>query len=317
MSHRTYYFLLNPRSGTALSLGLNSVKLKDQLDTLGYDAIVDADDEAPFNERIEKARTSECEVVVAAGGDGTASALASALAGTDKILTIMPLGTVNSLAKDLSVPLDIDDWLASLAAMEPRRIDVGEVNGKLFLHMAVVGLIPAMAAGREMLRDRTGFGAKVGLLRYFLRRLSRTRRLAVQIDPANEPARIERVQSLAVACNAYGEGFGKFLARDTLDSGELTLYLIKRLALFDLARLGLEMLLGRWQEDKAIDIQSVPAVTIHSHKPRLQVMLDGEIQSLEEPLKFKIRPRALHVLAPPPEGEKNIDSESNASAKGA
>ncbi len=313
MPDRSYHFVLNPRSGTALALGLTSETLRTRLETAGYDASIDAEDDAPFQERIERARESDCDVVVAAGGDGTASGLASALAGTDKTLAIMPLGTVNSLARDLSVPLDIDGWLASLRTLEPRRIDVAEVNGHLFLHMVVIGLIPSLAKGRELLRERTELTAKLGLLRYFLRRLSRTRRLALQIDPIDEQARVERVQAIAVACNAYEEGLGKVLTRETLDSGELTLYVLKRLALPDILRLGVEMVLGRWQEDKALTIQKVPEVTIRSHKPRLQVMLDGEIQSLEVPLHFKIRPQALRVLAAPQGEEKTAPAEDQAS----
>lgn len=297
MPERSYHFVLNPRSGTALAMGLTSESLRTRLEAAGYEAAIDSDDDAPFQERIERARSSESHVVVAAGGDGTASGLAAALAGTDKTLAIMPLGTVNSLAKDLSVPLDIDSWLANLKSLEPRRIDVAEVNGRLFLHMVVIGLIPGLAAGRELLRERTELTAKIGLLRYFLRRLSRARRLAVQIDPAGEDTRVERVQAIAVSCNAYEEGLGKVLSRETLDGGELTLYVLKRLNLPDIVRLGVEMVLGRWKEDKAISIQKVTEVTIRAKKPRLQVMLDGEIQSLEVPLHFKIRPQALQVLA--------------------
>ena len=314
MSERSYHFVLNPRSGTALALGLTSEALRARLDAAGYNASIDADDDAPFQERIERARSCACDVVVAAGGDGTASGLASALADTDKTLAIMPLGTVNSLAKDLSVPLDIDSWLASLKTLEPRRIDVAEVNGRLFLHMVVIGLIPSMAKGRELLRERTELTAKLGLARYFLRRLSRTRRLAIQIDPKDEAARAERVQAIAIACNAYEEGLGKVLTRETLDSGELTLYILKRLGLSDIIRLGIEMVLGRWQEDKALTIQKVPEVTIRSHKPRLQVMLDGEIQSLEVPLHFKIKPQALQVLAAPQGEDKTAPAEERSPA---
>lgn len=304
MSDRRYHFVLNPRSGTALALGLTSETLRGLLESQGYEATIDADDDAPFPERIERARACDCEVVVAAGGDGTASGLAAALAGSHKTLAVMPLGTVNSLAKDISVPLDIDSWLATLRTMEPRRIDVGEVNGRLFLHMVVIGLIPGLAKGREVLRGKKAFAAKIGLLQYFLRRLSRARRLAIQIDPTDGDAWTERIQSVAVVCNAYEEGLGKVLIRETLDGGELTLYVLKRLELSDVGRLGIKMVLGHWQDDAALTIHRAREVTIRSHKPRLQVMLDGEIQSLEVPLHFKIKPQALSVLAAPTSAEK-------------
>ena len=295
----SYYVLLNTRSGTAHALGVTADTLAQSMERHGYQFAIDADDESSFEDRISDALASEHDVIIAAGGDGTASGVASALVGSEKTLAVMPLGTVNSLAKDLSVPLDIEAWVAALGSMEKRRVDVGEVNGRIFLHMVVIGLIPSLAAGRELMRGQMGIGAKIGLLRYFLRRLARTRRLAVQIDPEGETARIERVQSIAISCNPYEEAAGSILKRETLDAGELTLYTLTRLGTWDIVRLGSEMLLGRWKQDEALSIQSVSAVTIRSRKPRLQVMIDGEIESMAVPLVFRIRPSALQVLAHP------------------
>lgn len=297
--HVSYHVVLNTRSGTAHALGITADTLSQSMERHGYKFTIDADDESPFEDRIDRALASEHDIVVAAGGDGTASGIASALVGSEKTLAVMPLGTVNSLAKDLSVPLDIDTWVASLGSMEKRRVDVGEVNGRVFLHMVVIGLIPSLAAGRELMRGQLGVGAKIGLLRYFLRRLARTRRLAVQIDPAGEAARIERVQSIAISCNPYEEATGSILKRETLDAGELTLYTLKHLGPWDMVRLGGEMLLGHWKGDDALSIQTVAAVTIRSRKPRLQIMIDGEIESMAVPLAFRIRPSALQVLAHP------------------
>ncbi len=310
-SQSSYHVVLNTRSGTAHALGVTADTLSQSMEQHGYKFTVDADDESTFEDRISRALASEHDVVVAAGGDGTASGIASALVGSDKTLAVMPLGTVNSLAKDLSVPLDIDAWVASLGSMEKRRVDVGEVNGRIFLHMVVIGLIPSLAAGRELLRGQVGVGAKIGLLQYFLRRLARTRRLAVQIDPEGETARIERVQSIAISCNPYEEAAGSILKRETLDAGELTLYTLKQLGTWDIVRLGTEMLLGRWKQDEALSIQSVPAVTIRSRNPRLQVMIDGEIQSLAVPLALRVRPGALQVLAHPDADSKLVAQTVN------
>ena len=294
---RRYYFILNSRSGTASALGLTADVLRRDLQQAGHQAVVDDEDDISFASRIERACASDCEVIVAAGGDGTVSSVAEALIDSDKVLAVLPLGTVNSLARDLGMPLDLKSWIGSLAGMETQWIDVGEVNDMIFLHMVVIGLIPGMAAGRELLRGRTELGAKIGLLRYFYRRLSRARRMVMQIDPSNDSARIERIQAVAITCNAYDEGFGRILSRQQLDAGELTIYQVGHLGVVDALRLALEMFLGRWQQDRALKIQKSPSVVIRSHKPRLQVMLDGEIESIAVPLHFRIRPRALQVLS--------------------
>lgn len=293
-----FHILLNPNSGTVQALGLTAETLRQSFAAAGLTATVDADAETPFETRIARAVASEAEIVVAAGGDGTATALAAALIGTDKSLAVLPLGTANLLARDLGLPLDLEQAVRALAECEPRRIDVGEVNGQIFLHKVVIGLIPGIAAGREQLRGRTDLGAKVGFLRYFVRRLERAPRLAVAITSRDAVDRVERIRAIAVANNAYDEGFGRVFARQRLDGGTLSLYILKRLSVVDALRLGAAMALGHWRQDSALSIESVRSVTLQAKKPSATVMIDGELQNFEFPLRFRTRPLALSVLAP-------------------
>lgn len=293
------HILFNSHSGTALETGLTGEELRDRLMAEGHEATVDSDSERDLEARIAEAIADEADIIVAAGGDGTVTAIAEALVGTEKTMAILPMGTANLLARDLNIPLQLDEWLPAFAGMQARRIDVGEVNGRVFLHKVVIGFVPGIAAGRELLRGRDGIGARLAFLRYFFRRLFRSRRLAVEIAHAGGERRIHRVQAVAVASNAYEEGFARFFSRPRLDAGILTLYILKHLGLSDLIRLSLAFILGRWRSDDALEIESVEAVTIKSHKKTLKVMLDGEVLALDPPLAFSIRPGALKVLAPP------------------
>ena len=292
------HVLFNSHSGTALELGLTGEELRRRLEREGHEALVD-DDDRDLADRIADAMASDSEIVVVAGGDGTVTAVAQAALDSGKTLAILPMGTANLLARDLAIPLELEEWLPAFARMEPRRIDVGAVNRHIFLHKVVIGFVPGIAAGRELLRGREGLGAKLAFLRYFFRRLFRSRRLAVEITLADGERRIHRVQAVAVASNAYEEGFARFFSRPRLDSSILTLYILKHLGLGDLLRLSLGFLLGRWRSDEALQVESVDAVTIRGRKKTLNVMLDGEIVALEPPLAFSIRPGALKVLAPP------------------
>lgn len=295
-----YHVVLNAKSGTALTLGLTAEKLVESFAANNLEASVDDDDSVPLDERVQRAAESGAEIIVAAGGDGTATALAQGLAGTDKALAILPLGTANLLARDLGVPLDLDATIAALSSMQPRQIDVGEVNGRVFLHKVVVGVIPAIARVREQIRGRTDLASMFGFFRYMVRRISTARRMAIAISSRDTNDRIERLHAVAVANNAYDQGFGLVFSRACLDGGQLTLYTLRRLSLGDVVRLALEMLTGRWQEDEALGIESVRSVTIRSKRPMLSVMIDGEVMRLETPLQFRIRPKALTVLAPVP-----------------
>jgi diacylglycerol kinase family enzyme len=190
--------------------------------------------------------------------------------------------------------------------MAPRRIDVGEVNGRVFLHKVVIGAIPGIAAAREQLRGRTDLGAKFAFLSHFVNRLSRLRRFAVEITPGKGEPHIERVQSIAVANNDYDEGPGKVFSRARLDEGTLSLYLLRQLSLGDALRLGFGMLLGSWRNDQVLEIENVRSVVIRTRRKRVRVMLDGEVEMVASPLAFRSLPLALTVLAPPVAAEPSL-----------
>lgn len=298
MASLSHYVILNANAGTANALGVDAASLGALFKANGLEAEIDARSDVTLSQRIDDAMTSGAPTVVAAGGDGTITALAAALVGSDKNLAILPLGTVNALAKDLHVPLDLAGAVAALVTGESHRIDVGEVNGRIFLHKVVVGLIPGVAAGREKIRGRQDTFAKIGFLRYFFRRLARSKRIAVVIDPGDGERRIERVQAMAVASNSYDEGLGQFFSRQSLDRGTLTLYVLRHFTTRDFIRLTTGMLLGNWRNDEALTVQSVKSVTIDTRKDLVKVMFDGEVETLHTPLQFTIRPKALSVIVP-------------------
>jgi|TARA_A100001391_G_scaffold46728_1_gene27603 YegS/Rv2252/BmrU family lipid kinase len=297
MSQRRFHLVLNVNSGTVQALGVTSDTLKAMFAEQGLEVTIDADPDTELSDRIRRAIEGDADTIIAAGGDGTVTALATAIVHSDKNLAILPLGTANLLARDLGMPLDLREAIGALRDMEPLAIDVSEVNGTIFLHKAVIGVIPELAAGREYIRGQ-GVGAKIGFMRYFFRRISRARRLALEISTGDGQSRVERVQAIAVASNAYDEGLGRFFHRDKLDTGLLTIYVLHHLRVADVFRLATGMLAGHWRDYDALSISTARTVTIRSKKPRLQLMIDGEVQSMEAPLHFKIYPRALSVLAP-------------------
>ncbi|WP_404404859.1 diacylglycerol/lipid kinase family protein [Pelagibacterium halotolerans] len=298
MSLDRYHVLLNSRSGAVRALGVTPEGLAARFERHGLDATIDGDLEGRVEDRIARAAASDAEVIVAAGGDGTVTSVAERILGTGKAIAILPLGTLNLLAKDLGVPLDIDAWFAALPGMTPKSIDVADVNGRIFLHKAVIGVLPDIAAARERIRG-AGLLAKLRYLLYVFRRVARSRRFALEVITETGEKRIERVHAIGVASNAYDEAFGHFMTRQRLDTGLMTLYKVSRSSPLGFLRLAAGMLAGRWRDDPSLHIQPAHSVTIRSRKPRLQVMIDGEIESLETPLHFTIKHKALPILAPP------------------
>ncbi len=298
MSDISHHILFNGHSGTALGGALTTGDLVARFKAMGHTVSIDADATRPFEERLRTARLSPAPVLVAAGGDGTVTALAAVAIETGKQLAVLPLGTANLLARDLSLPLTIDEWFTSYPQMAEREIDVGAVNGRVFLHKVVIGAVPGLAAAREKIRGRSDPAALFGFLRHFIRRLSRVRRFAVEVTPEDGTAQIRRLHALAVANNDYDEGLGRVFARSRLDGGALSLYALNSLTAGDALRLAVEMLMGNWRADDVLEIEQVRAVTVRTRRRNVRAMLDGEILMLRGPLSFEIRPRALRVLAP-------------------
>lgn len=297
MVARHFHVIFNPNAGTALASALTTVRLRALFDAAGLAYDIDDNDALPLADRVAHAVQGTGNVIVAGGGDGTVLAVAEAIAGTDKTLGILPLGTMNALARDLALPLDLEGAIVALGSSEPRAIDLAEVNGRPFLHNVIIGLVPSIAVGRELIRGK-GVIEKLGFVRFMLRRFARARRIALALRREGGDVRIERLQTLLVANNSYEQRFGTIMSRRRLDRGSLTVYLIRSLRVPDAVRLAVEMLWGTWQEDEVIEFEQVRSLDVDGKRKRVLATMDGEVLHLDLPLRFGVRPKSLQVLAP-------------------
>lgn len=291
------WLILNQASGSAS--GATRDELVAELAASGIEIEPAANDEASLDARTKAALASDAEVIVAAGGDGTITAVTAAILGTGKRLAVVPLGTANLLARDLGISLDWREAVRGLQASTPRAIDVAEVNGRVFLHKVVIGLVPSFAAAREKIRGRESLRTLSALVLYLWRRVTRSRRFAVALTTSDGETRVVRVRAVAVANNAYDEGFGRVFARQHLDQGHLTLYALKALQPMAVVRLAMEMWMGHWKDDSDIDFRPVTALTLNARRSMRKAMIDGEVINLQIPASFRILPGALTVLVPP------------------
>lgn len=292
------HVIFNGRSGSAEQLGIDRDALIEKLVNAGHTAEVDDDDERPFCDRLEAAKASHANVIVAAGGDGTVTGIADAVMASEKVLAILPLGTANLLAKDLAIPLDIDEAIAVVGSTSVREIDAASVNDRLFLHKVVIGTFPDIAAEREKLRDDASLIGKLCFAQTLFARIATSQKMAISIRGDGKHRNVRRVHAIAVANNGYAEGMGKIFARETLDRGVLTVYSLKRLKPLLAFRMAAEMVFGRWRNDDAIEFEEATSVTIDARLPSIEVMIDGEVDTMSLPLTFEIKPRALKVLVP-------------------
>jgi diacylglycerol kinase (ATP) len=121
----TYTIVANPIAGKgAVRRHLPSVTAEFQRLGLAFDVVTTT----RAGEARDLARGASGRIVVAMGGDGTINEVANGLAGTDKILGVIPSGSGNDFIKSAGIPSDISQSCALLAQAKTRRIDLGRVS---------------------------------------------------------------------------------------------------------------------------------------------------------------------------------------------
>jgi diacylglycerol kinase family enzyme len=248
----------------------------------------------------EAARTAGAgaSIVVAAGGDGTVSRVASGLIGTGGVLGVLPLGTLNHFAKDLRIPLDLEKAVATIASGRVGSIDVGRVNDRVFLNNSSIGIYPNIVEARDELR-RLGHRKWAAFALATFRVLRRHRGVLVRIE-ADGRQSAWRTPFVFVGNNEYEVDGIRLGSRARLDGGRLFAYLTPRVRARELPMLLARALLGRGRQSGAFEIVSAEELWIDTPKARrVRVALDGEITTMITPLHYRTCPAALKVLLPP------------------
>lgn len=236
-------------------------------------------------------------LIVAAGGDGTINAVANAVAGTEAVLGVLPTGTLNHFARDLGLPADLEQATLTLATGQVRFVDVGQVNGRIFLNNCSIGLYPSMVIRRDEQRQRLGRGKWLAMFMAFLSLFKRYPLVKVELDLGDRSARCA-TPLVFIGNNRYETNLLNLGRRHGLDGGELSVYLINAPTRLRLLRLVVRGLLGRLANDRDFELLFMKGLTVESRKRNLRVAMDGEVLRMRPPLVFQMRPRALRVLAP-------------------
>jgi len=291
----------NAKSGTAKRTELEST-LSGHFAKYGTEAkIVLVENGSELIGAAQQAIADGCRTLVAAGGDGTINAVASVVvaaadAGQDVVLGVLPLGTLNHFAKDLGIPLDLEQAVRVVVEGEVRAVDVGEVNGKTFVNNSSLGLYPTLVKKREQGQSlgRSKWSAFAVAMFTVLGRYPFVK-VAIEIDGRQL---MRKTPLVFIGNNRYlieGLRLGK---RDRLDSGKLSVFLTRDIGRARLCWFALRALLGRLRDEKDFDAIETTALRIVTSGKHVRISADGEIDRLAIPLEYRIRPKALRVVAP-------------------
>ncbi len=244
---------------------------------------------------------SGSKTLVVAGGDGTISAVASTLLYSGATLGVLPMGTLNHFAKDLRIPMDMEHAARVLANGCVARVDVGEVNGRIFINNSSLGVYPQMVNQRKAFRHK-GFAKWEAVLWAAFAAMKRMPFLKLRLTTADTHL-AGLTPMIFVGNNEYSvEGF-EAGTRCRMDAGQLFIYALKASTRSELIRLALLALFGCLRQDRDFDSLCVPEAWIETRRRWARVSLDGEVVRLETPLHYRARPAALRVIVPGKEVE--------------
>jgi len=229
-----------------------------------------------------QAATAKRGPVVAGGGDGTVNAVAGKLAGTDCVLGVLPMGTLNHFAKDVGIPQKLEAAVRNIFTGRVSIVDVGEVNGRIFVNNSGFGFYPHFVRQREEL-ERRGHVKRVAFMLALRAVVRRYFRLRIHVHMGEAHALEHLTPFLFVGNNRYQTSGFEIGRRLRLDSGRLWVCTAPRANRENPLRVALRTLFGG-ATDQALNAFETEAVTVRPDTPRVNVSTDGEVSLMDTPL---------------------------------
>jgi diacylglycerol kinase (ATP) len=292
--------ILNPSSGRERGpeyVDLLTTTLKRHFDDVGI-AVTAGDGDA--ERAAAMAAADGCESIVVAGGDGTLNEVMNGLASAgalDRVVVgIVPLGTGNDFAAGLDIPLDPDAALEVLLAGREVAVDLGEVNGRVFVNTSGGGFMAevsvAVTPELKTLAGRLAYliGGAQALLEFE----------PVAASVTMQPGGIHVSRSLYTfaVCNSRLVAGGRLIAPDALiDDGLLDVCLIETMRTLEFVALARKVADGGHVEDPRVLYYQAESVLIELERP-VYVNTDGEVFR-DRRCEYRVRPKAARFLAGP------------------
>ena len=306
-SATTVSAVLNVQSGSlkGRDVGAFERRLTEALDGTRFSLASIDSSGRPIDAALDAALAEGGDCLLVCGGDGSVSAAAALAWQHDRLLAVLPGGTMNLFARTLGMPLDLDDALASLATATETTMDIATVNGTPFIHQFTVGLHADAVRLREdvdSLLERGRLGKIAATARAFA---------SVVLDPPRFPVALRkdggerqalRLSALSVSNNPFGTGHLPYA--DEPDGGTLGLYRAAPLKPLSAMRLVADIVFGTHDDNEhvAADVArrvelDFPERWMARHRGR-RGLRDGELVHLEPALRIETHPGAVRVLRP-------------------
>ncbi len=241
---------------------------------------------------VRRAVQGGAPMVIVGGGDGSLSSTVDQLVGSGCVFAVLPLGTANSFARTLGLPLDLDGAVAAIARGQLRRVDLGMIGEDYFVNAASLGLSPMI--GETVPHKLKRYLGRVGYLMWAVRCFFALRPFRLTVDDGAQRRMMWSTEVRILNGRYHG---GVELIEDTdVDSGDIVIQVVTGKSLL---RLVLD-----WYA-KFLKLKSRDAHTVDlrgrdfqiSTRPRLRISIDGEVVA-STPTRVRVAPHAIDVVVP-------------------
>ncbi len=251
-----------------------------------------------IDERLQLSVANGTGTIIIGGGDGTIHQAANFLMGRDIVMGILPAGTFNFIAKDLHLPLPLREAAEALASGKVTQMDVGEVNGRFFLHNAALGVHPLAVEQRDEYSRKFGLNKAATIFYTLLKAIWHPPRLEGYFY-SREKAEFVKSPFVFIGINTYETAPFSFLHRQSLSDGWFSILFAEEFSFSRLFKMAvLTLVKRRLKEVPELKQLQTERLTIRSRKRRLRILLDGEVIKMNPPLSFRIHPRKLRMIIP-------------------
>ncbi len=237
-------------------------------------------------------------VVIAAGGDGTLRSVAEKAAGLPVRFAAVPIGTFNFFARNHRIPDDPESALRLALTGTTRKVRLGEINGRIFLINASVGLYARSIREREASTSRFGRNRFVAIVSTMRSMLKPQRLLQVELD-VDGVIKPFTTPSIFIGNNKLQLSDLAFNVAGCMNDDRLGVVLMKPVRKREIGLMLVRGITKTIDSETNIDTFCVSRMTINTFRKSHDVALDGEMFHLQSPLEVVVRPQHLTMVLPP------------------
>ncbi len=291
------FVILNPVAGTTDGAEVRS-RIRDYLDGRGWEyEIHETEKGEDVSALVSRTVDEACDLLVACGGDGTVSAVAGGLVGSDVPLGIVPLGSGNILAQDLHIPQDLDDALALLDSEHRiQTLDVMAIENRYYVLNAGVGVSSLMMRDTER-ENKQRFGG-LAYLWTGLQKLMGLQPRSFYVELDGEGRFVRAADVLVNNSGVVGNPAWRWQPDIRVDDGKLAVCVIRARSILDYVRIGWSMIILRERRQPHVDCRNAEKRVLIETRDPLPLQADGDVIG-ETPVEIHLVPGAVRVIVPP------------------